>query len=322
MHMPKTLLVFLSMLIVLGLKGQEVNNSLAPISIGVQPFYKATYENDLFRTEDFGNTQNICLEYAHSNLNKFFLNWVLPSLKQGVSISGLAIEHNVYTPQNLASKEIQKGDYPYAATLIFRYFTISLDTDKHIKISSNIDLGLIGPLAGGKEMQTTIHRTTGDVIPQGWDNQIAHDMVLNYAVNMDKLILSLPSYFLLSTLAGLQVGSLKTNANVGLSIMAGFFDNPFEIRTIKQKKVQAYFYNTVQIYTNLYNATLQGGLFNTASVYSINSRNLERFQLKNTLGIGLKFGSYTVSYYNLMYTKPYKVAQTKLNGGLTFGKRF
>ena len=322
MFNSKIVILFLSFYFVTGIKAQEVDNTLLPISIGVQPYFKATYENDLFRTEDFGNTQNIYLEYAHPALNTFFLKKLFPKLNTATSITGLALEHNVYTPQNLASSVIQNDDYPYASALMLRYFTVRLDTVNHLRLSANIDAGVIGPLAGGKQMQITIHRTTGDVIPQGWDYQIANDVILNYDVNIDKQLLYLPSYLLLSAEAGVQVGSLKTNAKIGLNVMVGFFDNPFENRVTNRKKKQAYFYNTVQFYGIAYNATLQGGLLNNGSVYAIESNNIERFQLKNIFGIGLNFGSYTVSYYNIMYTKPFAKASTKLSGGLTLGKRF
>ena len=38
----------------------------------------------------------------------------------------------------------------------------------------------------GKEMQVGIHEATGNVIPQGWRNQIKNDADVNYEIAYDK----------------------------------------------------------------------------------------------------------------------------------------
>ncbi len=86
---------------------------------------------------------------------------------------------------------------------------------------SSLNLGLIGPGAFGKEMQVGIHKITGNIIPQGWRNQIKNDVALNYEVSYQKQLFRGGDYFSLQSNSAARVGTLFTNTSVGLNTTMG-----------------------------------------------------------------------------------------------------
>lgn len=86
-----------------------------------------------------------------------------------------SVAHSFFTPNNLRTSALQPDDHPYAGWLRAGYDL----TAKHGQTfdSLSVSLGLVGPAAGAEEIQKTWHRLTGDVNPQGWDNQLENEPV-------------------------------------------------------------------------------------------------------------------------------------------------
>ena len=86
---------------------------------------------------------------------------------------GLFLGQNLYTPRSIKVKEPQPFDRPWAAWLYLggvaqRARDNRLDTVE-------IDLGLVGPSALGKEVQSGWHKLIGVARPQDWHNQIPNE---------------------------------------------------------------------------------------------------------------------------------------------------
>jgi lipid A 3-O-deacylase len=108
---------------------------------------------------------------------------------------GLSIDHIGFTPNNIASPEIQLGDRPFASAIMLKSFKINTNAERKSQLISALRLGLISPGAFGKEMQVGIHEATGNTIPQGWQNQIKNDAVVNYQVLYQKELIALLRFF-------------------------------------------------------------------------------------------------------------------------------
>jgi lipid A 3-O-deacylase len=97
---------------------------------------------------------------------------------------GISIGQNLYTPQNTDTSAPIPNDRPYAAWL---YSSFALQqTYKRVDPKTNkeepvrldtlqLDLGLIGPAAGGEFVQNNFHRLIGVATANGWANQLHNE---------------------------------------------------------------------------------------------------------------------------------------------------
>ena len=86
---------------------------------------------------------------------------------------GLFVGQNLYTPQSISISQPQPQDRPWAAWL---YVGGAAQRTKDNRLDTvEIDLGLVGPSALGREVQSGWHRLIGSPQPMGWHNQIANE---------------------------------------------------------------------------------------------------------------------------------------------------
>jgi hypothetical protein len=92
---------------------------------------------------------------------------------EGAIHLGLFLGQNMYTPKDITIKAPQPLDRPWAAWL---YLGGVAQRAKGNRLDTvEIDLGLVGPSALGKEVQTEWHRLIGVRQPVGWHNQIPNE---------------------------------------------------------------------------------------------------------------------------------------------------
>ncbi|TCS63498.1 hypothetical protein EDD55_103120 [Varunaivibrio sulfuroxidans] len=98
---------------------------------------------------------------------------------------GFAIGQNIYTPENIASTQLQTKDRPYAGWL---YGGISLHGEGvgalagmsyNVLDTMEIDLGVVGPLSLAKQTQTQVHKFLHVTRPRGWGNQLSNEPALD-----------------------------------------------------------------------------------------------------------------------------------------------
>jgi len=284
-------------------------------------YFRFNYDNDYFTSRDQDYTQGYNFELVSPNLRKNPFNKVLLNPKNSEYKYGISIEHIGFTPFNIKSPNIQFGDRPFAATIMLKSFAIATDTIRKSRLISSLNIGLIGPGAFGKEMQVAIHEATGNTIPEGWQNQIKNDMVLNYEISHEKQLVSYRNLFSLSTHSRLRLGTLFTNVGFGLTTTLGIVNSPFSSSKIK-KKFSIYGY--VQSMANIigYDATLQGGLFNKKSSYTISNSEIERLSAQANFGIIMQTHTMFFEYSRSLITREFEVGKGSKWGGIKVGFRF
>jgi lipid A 3-O-deacylase len=135
-----------------------------------------------------------------------------------------ALGHNIYTPENFISKDLQENDRPFAGWLYGEFTRIANtpNTEKAISLS----LGIIGPAALGNQIQTFNHTIINDPKPLGWDNQLKNEpaILVKYRwskfsslINSEKISIGLISRL------GLNLGNVFTDAGGGLLLRAGSY---------------------------------------------------------------------------------------------------
>ena len=266
----------------------------------------AEFDNDIFDNTDYYFTNGIKLGLFHPALVSSPLSRaLLPDLKNSISYYGLVFVQNMYTPIEIEKSEVQYGDRPFAAYLYLGHQKINCIPGRRIRISSELDLGVIGSAAMGGFVQGTIHEHE----PVGWRNQVQNDLLLNYSIDLDKGLISL-SWFEAGVKAGAQAGTLYDNLSAGIFLVAGktngYYYSPFQNTSGGQafkKRIRYYFSFDFSSRFIAYDATLQGGIFNKGSVYRISRSRIEPLVFTGSAGIGLGIGRFSLEA-NQVYISP------------------
>jgi hypothetical protein len=86
---------------------------------------------------------------------------------------GYVFGHQMYTPQDITARQLIEDDRPYAGYLYGGVYWQR--ANEHTFDHVELNLGLVGPSALGKEAQNVIHNVTEDRDPRGWGNQLSDE---------------------------------------------------------------------------------------------------------------------------------------------------
>jgi hypothetical protein len=147
-------------------------------------------ENDsLYFNSDKHYTQGLRLSMLSPRIEQSWANEpfdffaLIPTVFQpgGVRRVAFLAGQSIFTPQNLDITPPDPKDRPYAGWL---YGGISFlqETNGRALENLEIDLGVVGPGALGKQVQNDFHQFIGIHQARGWSNQIQHEVggVLSY----------------------------------------------------------------------------------------------------------------------------------------------
>lgn len=297
---------------------QKIDNMASFEDIKSVNYFRFHYDNDYFTSTDKEYTQGYNFELTSPRLEKNPVNYLFIKPKHNEFKYGLSLEHIGFTANNIASDQIQFDDRPFAAAIMLKSFLIATDTIQKTRVVSSLNLGIIGPGAFGGDMQTAIHEATGNTIPKGWHNQIKNDVVLNYELTYEKQLLRFHDFFTFQTTATARLGTLFTNASFGFNATLGIVNSPFT--SVENKKgFQLYLYTQPLLNLIAYDATLQGGLFNRESVYTISGSDIERFTLQNNFGIILQYRWLYLQYSRTILTREFSYGNSFKWGGMRIG---
>ena len=303
------------------LSSQKIDNLASFRDMCSESYFRFNYDNDFFAASDKNYTQGYSFEYANKGLAKNPVNYIFIKPKANHFNYGLALEHIGYTPSDFASPDIQIDDRPFAAAIYLKSFVTATDTITKSRLSQSLSLGVIGPGAFGREMQTAIHRLIENKTPGGWDNQIQNDLVLNYKIGYERQVFNFKDIANLQAITSLQLGTLFTNASVGFNTTVGLLDNPFSRNSTPSKfKFYAFVQPTVNVVG--FDATLQGGIFTNDNPYTISSKNIERLTAQVDYGIILKYKKMYLEYTRTTITKEFTSGKSANWGGFKAGFLF
>ncbi|WP_281322436.1 lipid A deacylase LpxR family protein [Flavobacterium aestivum] len=297
---------------------QRIDNTASFREINSNHYLRYHYDNDFFSGTDYYYTQGHNIELVSPKLSKNPINTLFIKLKNSKQKYGLSFEQLGFTPTNIEPEEILYDDRPFAATAALKPFLISTDTIHKTMLSSNLTIGIIGPFALGKEIQTEIHEWINHKIPHGWEYQIKNDLILNYDISHEKELYRFNNLFALNSNSKLRLGTMNTNISGGLTTTFGKINSPF-IALKNKNNVQIYLYCQGLVTAVGYDASLQGGLFNQSSPYVITDQNMERFTFQSNFGIVLRRKTFYFEYCHSELTKEFKTGEAHRWGGFRIG---
>jgi hypothetical protein len=92
---------------------------------------------------------------------------------EGLRRWGFAIGQNIYTPTDVDRDTPDPNDRPYAGWL---YAAVSLNTETPTRLDTlELDIGVVGPAAQGREVQNGFHHLIGNPTSRGWDHQLKNE---------------------------------------------------------------------------------------------------------------------------------------------------
>ncbi len=192
-----------------------------PLNRGV---WSVTSENDMFGGTDRNYSNGIRIErVSPANRVTPALRWAakkLPfiDLERKDLRQGLALSHAIFTPEDISTRVPDPTDRPYAGWLYVSGTAVA--SDDHIQDILQVNLGIVGPSAGGRFVQDEWHALIDEDQPQGWDYQLKDEPGIEIVAQRMALFdgpslpLGLETDF--GAYTGGALGNVRTYAGTGL----------------------------------------------------------------------------------------------------------
>lgn len=253
-----------------------------------------TFANDAFFRTDYYFTQGMTLALVLPALRHSPANFLLGPVPRGSTLHhGIRLHYDGFTPLRIQDDFIRVGDRPYASYWYASFFRVASQPSRRYRLTSGLNLGFMGPAAGAKGFQTTLHEWLDSPTPRGWDYQIRNDLVLGYEARLEKQLLAVGRGAELIGDVNASLSTLYTYAGAGARLRAGllqpYFSNLGVSRQPDQRRVQLYAEGQLEGRIIGYNATLQGGLLRSDNPYTLPASAVRRAVAKGTGTVGLGY---------------------------------
>ncbi|WP_133271234.1 lipid A deacylase LpxR family protein [Hymenobacter radiodurans] len=256
-----------------------------------------SFANDAFFRTDYYFTQGMTLNVVLPVLAKSPVNKILLGGKMAaVRYYGVKVFYDGFTPLRIQDAFIRVGDRPYASYIYASLYRVANQPQQRQRLTAGLDIGFMGPAAGAKGFQTKVHELLDAPTPRGWDYQVQNDLVLGYQLGFEKQLLGGKFAELIGT-ARTSVGTLNTLAATGLLLRMGKMNPYFRNLGVSSaagraggQKFQLYAQGRLEGRAVGYNATMQGGILNRQSPYTLRAEQLKRTVVQGSGGVVLAYG--------------------------------
>jgi len=266
-------------------------------------FVRIVFDNDIFDNTDYYYTNGMRIELVADFIKQSPTAKILPGIKgYSYDYQGFSVVQNMYTPVTPESTEINNGDRPFAAYLTMGHFRNAVSVEKGIRLKSEISFGVMGPASLGGKLQSGIH----DKEPLGWENQIENDLVIDYSIEIEKLLFGRHGIEIFGGTKA-RVGTVYNNLSPGFSMRLGNFSPIIKnqispLTSLFTKKLKYSFFVKTNLSFVFYDATLQGGLF-SADPYVLNASQINHFVINASAGLSVYYRNFGLELENF-YVSP------------------
>lgn len=195
----------------------------------------ALIENDSFSTQDRNYTNGVKFAYVRpwGNEDAFTKKIIRMIWSGGVDHkiklrSAFGIGQSMFTPDDITVSTPIPSQRPYAGWLYgFSGFSAENNEDQLAPVltSVEVELGIVGPSAGAKWVQTNFHKLINGQEPKGWDNQLKDepgiDVTVERAIRFKGAADESKSGLDLIPDFGVSVGNVHTEAFTGVTLRFG-----------------------------------------------------------------------------------------------------
>ncbi len=232
--------------------------------------------------------------------------------------------HHLYTPHKLTLESVELHDRPFAAFLYAEFgWTQALDNQIFKK---TIQLGVLGPNAMGEELQNFIHSLYGFDRIEGWQHQIQNTIGINITGSYAKGFMAKNNKTDFNLTTDFSVGTVYNFLTIGFLGRVGFreltsidnsvlFSTALQVSKSEQKrKKESFLFYKPSLELMVYDATIQGGLFNDKSPFT-SSINPIRFHLE----AGMKFTTKKMNWGYSFHYKTNEKSDLRYDAGNVYG---
>jgi hypothetical protein len=181
---------------------------------------------------------------------------------------GWRIGQDLYTASDikLLPSQIAPNDHPYAGWLYGGVFSESDRVDGTHQLFG-VDIGCLGPCAGGEATQKGLHHLISQPQPQGWSMQMKDEWGVVLYADIAPVRWKLGDAVDLTPSIGGRFGNIHTDVNAGLTLRAG---------QLNQLPDQSTLHGFLRVNGRAvaYDATLQGGYFSSDNPRTVDPRRL------------------------------------------------
>ncbi len=206
-------------------------------------------ENDYFAGGDGEYSNGLKLTWSSAIQDQYPKNvwphrWLYPLLKhvpfekypnRKKNIT-FAFGQNIFTPEDIEAEDVVEDERPYAG---ITYFSVGFHSRLERQMDTvEVTLGLVGPSSYAEQCQKAVHSVFDDIQPNGWDNQLNNEPVLEIVyehkkkITRSKIVSDFEHDLILNTGAGF--GNALIYYNLGLAYRIGWnIPNDFGIFPIR-----------------------------------------------------------------------------------------
>ena len=152
-------------------------------------------------------------------------DWIPGWTADDVDAASYRFGQQMYTPEDIDRSDLIEDDRPYAGYLYGGLSVYRQDLTPQWRISDavSLDLGIVGPGSGAKDVQKNFHSLVDSDDPEGWHNQLNNEPTVTLAMQRSWLYRdSLGSLAMeYGPNAGFALGNLYDYASAGLGIRVG-----------------------------------------------------------------------------------------------------
>jgi hypothetical protein len=181
---------------------------------------------------------------------------------------GWRIGQELYTAADIKvpPQFISAQDRPYAGWLFAGLYKQSWGSDGS-RFHTGIDVGCLGPCAGGEWTQTKLHQLINQPLPRGWSTQVRNEMGIVLWTDIAVPRWAPGSWFDLTPSVHARFGNIYTDAGAALTLRAG------RLNLLPTQPTLHAYLRLDASYVG-YNATLQGGYFSSGSPRTVDPKRL------------------------------------------------
>ncbi len=253
-------------------------------------FLRIRWANDIVYQTDYYFTNGLEVAWFSNRLHNDFwskLHFGYSSDEQ--RLISFSLKQDIFTPRNVNARDIQYADRPYASYLLLANEQTVINTLQRYKRRTVLQAGVIGSLSGGEQVQNGIHELLPASKPVGgWQYQLATDVALSYGLHLEKAAFW-SKYFRINTKVGGVLGIPYTDASGAVSFEIGQMPQTYGYPLLITGSQWFYYLRSeARLEYRLYDATIQGGLFQKGNPHTLNSITAFRYILGNSVIIGRK----------------------------------
>lgn len=196
-----------------------------------RPTWSLIWENDIYGGTDRNYSNGLRLSYvspqiaAGPSIHRRIAHWLLRAGPGDEIRYGLAAGQSIFTPEDVEATEPLPDQHPYAGWLYGEYALFAQDTERKTLRMAALQVGMVGPAAGGEFVQNKVHDLISSARSMGWDNQLHNEPAFALILEgrerawIDNEVLS--QEFDVTPNWGITLGTVLTQAKAGLMLRFG-----------------------------------------------------------------------------------------------------